>query len=1112
MRLNQFVQDIPVESLAQFCGMLRGAVFGDLVVELSAGGGGDDHRSGAAATVDLSWLHSDGGASGDDDVAQHDDSLGPLRDSLPYQLAALGSVREPLGDAPLRQTYGDVMGSLNAWIREHAQLPILPIVNADSFHCLFQIGSGSLRATLLIECDEHWLGFTVTATAALQRFTSALSQDLRMRRADPVRCLARCIALAYSALVTEDIRNPPNELLPSDLPVPLFVTRSMTEAVKHMVSQGRPTFEIAERVRLIRHMLQQGREEDAQRSIVADMFGYEVPPDLCDLLRVNHSGDQRFGRGNPGLFGPRPTAPAQPTSTYLPTGTRAGRLALSREIEFIQQNHKRFDELGIEVRLTGVGRSALASGGAPSMSQGSDLYRWTVWLYGFDSVETQRRQFRYRGREAPAVRDDASWFDVSDPAFDLAPTDLWSDDENSEGYGDDDDNDDDDDDEDAPVSGKKGKRKVAPPLKWREMTKEFAESSSRFGAELAAYNKEMASRCQFAILKRTHFRRPQVQLELRFDDTQAMPTAPMIRVISPVLEPLKSSDGGGITESGSLLSASQEGELFEMGADGKLRRASAVAPGDSEGKQSRQLSASVAFETSGGWETDARMRDVLLRLWCWLAEAGARIDMPASLDPAGGLPTEGGFWNVLRCVTPSAVDGGASLEESGKVILPASCLELLMDPSGDNGTVALSAMANFGAEQAAMQVRASAPMLFEISSADGGQRRTFAGVAEFTAPEGYVVIPLWLMANAQLTPNSRCSVRRVQLPRGTHLRLRPHDASFLADGDAKAQLEWRLPRYPALTRGDVLQLGNGTKLDVLDVKPGRSVLVIDTDIEVDFAPHLGAETKPTPGGSGARPQDAVSTSVFGTATAVAAPAPATATVSAKPGAALGGADDGVLCPNCRRRVPPSALTMHQLRCERSNYYCEECNDVIAIADRQKHIAAMHLPIECSQCKAKVMRRELQAHLADKCARRMVRCDYHEFCGIRVPADELSAHQRECGEKTELCETCHQRIARKRYESHLPLCLSESIPSPPKSTLWSNPSAGDDIMVGGAGIGRTHARVPSPVSSADWPPGARGGGGGSGGGGEMFTCPYCHISEPFFDELQVHILTTHPEAS
>jgi hypothetical protein len=33
-------------------------------------------------------------------------------------------------------------------------------------------------------------------------------------------------------------------------------------------------------------------------------------------------------------------------------------------------------------------------------------------------------------------------------------------------------------------------------------------------------------------------------------------------------------------------------------------------------------------------------------------------------------------------------------------------------------------------------------MLFEVAAAYGGARRTFAGVSEFTAPEGVVIVPV----------------------------------------------------------------------------------------------------------------------------------------------------------------------------------------------------------------------------------------------------------------------------------------------------------------------------------------------------------------------------------
>jgi hypothetical protein len=1048
--------------------MLRGAVFGDKVVELTPPPLASDVEQHDADEM-LAWLDDASPAL----AAQPSDASA----ALALQLAQLVDVTQVSGDAPAYQSYDEVRYSTTMWIRQHGKLPISMQLGADTMQCMLTIGSGKGMGALLIDCDENWRAFSVAATKSLEQFASPLAKDVRARCCDPVRCLSRCVALAHATLVTDAVRNPPDE--PADsLEISLFVRQALPQAVDHMISVGRPKFEIAERVRLIRKMVETARTEEAERSIVQDMFNGQVPPQLYDLMVRSRSRSTPFGRAGGDLF-VHPSAAfgnrgggggggggGGSSSEYLLNGTRAGRQALQREIEFIQKHSKEFDSLGIEVRLTGNGRAAPPSIGASNAYQGSDLYRWTVWLYGFGDAAVQRRQWRLLQRDPDSAPGDSTWFDVPDDL--VGELDLNDEAPNR--------------DFDQP-----------PP---------FVARSNTFAAELATYNQQMSERTTFQILKRTLFRRPQVQLELRFDDSEAMPAAPMIRVISPALLPLASASGAGISEDGSLLSASQEGAVFEMGADGKLRRGAR----DAEGKEANVLSASVAFETSGGWETEARMRDVLVRLWCWLAGAGARVDVPASLDPAGGMPTEGGFWRVLRCLPPTAVDGATGLEETGKVILPASCLETLVDPNNDQGGQAIAGLMAFTATPfAASQERATAPMLFELSRADGGHRRTFAGVAEFTAPEGVVIVPLWLQANAALEPNMRCSVRRVQLPRGTHLRLRPHDDAFLKDGDAKAQLEWRLPSYPALTRGDVLQLGNGAKLDVLDVKPGRSVLVIDADIEVDFAAPLGSTAAAALPDAGGAPIDATSTSVFGSA-APAAVAPATqpAAPATAGGATVGAAADGVPCPNCRRLVPPGALAMHQLRCERTNYFCVECSEVVAIADKQKHVDAKHVPIDCHQCKGKLMRRDLQAHLANTCAMRVVRCEYFEYCGIRVPACDMATHRLACGEKTELCDSCNERVPRKRFDSHLMQCLSSrDLPSPP-----SDKPRGVDV--GGGTVSyeddddleeedeRTSLGRREPLFRRAAPTGA----------GDMMICPICQHMERFLDDLQVHMLIAH----
>jgi hypothetical protein len=73
--------------------------------------------------------------------------------------------------------------------------------------------------------------------------------------------------------------------------------------------------------------------------------------------------------------------------------------------------------------------------------------------------------------------------------------------------------------------------------------------------------------------------------------------------------------------------------------------------------------------------------------------------------------------------------------------------------------------------------------IFEISTKSG--KRSFCGVHEFTANEGEIAIPLWMMENLNIADNDTVFVRRVNLPKATFLKFRPHSANFLALSNAK---------------------------------------------------------------------------------------------------------------------------------------------------------------------------------------------------------------------------------------------------------------------------------------------------------------------------------------
>ena len=93
-------------------------------------------------------------------------------------------------------------------------------------------------------------------------------------------------------------------------------------------------------------------------------------------------------------------------------------------------------------------------------------------------------------------------------------------------------------------------------------------------------------------------------------------------------------------------------------------------------------------------------------------------------------------------------------------------------------------------------------MVFELS-ADVSTKRSFCGVEEFTAPEGSIVVPKWMMDNLGVWEGVPISVRRVKLPRGSYVKLQPHTSEFLKVNDTKAMLEWVLPKFVVLSVGYV---------------------------------------------------------------------------------------------------------------------------------------------------------------------------------------------------------------------------------------------------------------------------------------------------------------------
>ncbi|PRQ19048.1 putative ubiquitin fusion degradation protein UFD1 [Rosa chinensis] len=184
------------------------------------------------------------------------------------------------------------------------------------------------------------------------------------------------------------------------------------------------------------------------------------------------------------------------------------------------------------------------------------------------------------------------------------------------------------------------------------------------------------------------------------------------------------------------------------------------------------------------------------------------------------------FWHRYHCYPASKTEKHAYTESSDKIIMPPSALDVL-------------ASLNIGY-----------PMLFEFrpysfDAAENNETEKFrvshCGVWEFTAEEGFVYMPNWMMENMNLKEGDLVLLQNQTLPKGSHVKLQPHTKDFLDIPDPKAMLEAALGTFSCLTTGDTIVLPYENKkyyMDIIETKPSDAIGIIDTDCEVDFAPPL----------------------------------------------------------------------------------------------------------------------------------------------------------------------------------------------------------------------------------------------------------------------------------
>jgi len=187
------------------------------------------------------------------------------------------------------------------------------------------------------------------------------------------------------------------------------------------------------------------------------------------------------------------------------------------------------------------------------------------------------------------------------------------------------------------------------------------------------------------------------------------------------------------------------------------------------------------------------------------------------------FPISAQFNRVFKAVPMSYAahrDHTSEVDVGNKVLLPVSALEELS------------------------RMNIQFPMMFSIEKASGkgNRKKSHCSVLEFTAQEGVVHLPLSMMHNLGLDVVNHSYVKlvNVSLPKGRFARFQPYKMEYVTElPNQRVILEKTLRSYACLTKGDTLEIkfaGKCYDLEVIELSPSDAVSIIETDINVEFAP------------------------------------------------------------------------------------------------------------------------------------------------------------------------------------------------------------------------------------------------------------------------------------
>ncbi|PWA88174.1 ubiquitin fusion degradation protein UFD1 [Artemisia annua] len=141
-------------------------------------------------------------------------------------------------------------------------------------------------------------------------------------------------------------------------------------------------------------------------------------------------------------------------------------------------------------------------------------------------------------------------------------------------------------------------------------------------------------------------------------------------------------------------------------------------------------------------------------------------------------------------------------------------------------------------------------MTFRVAkSNDTSTLHYHCGVAEFTADDGFVFLPTWMMKKLNIREGDLVNIKDTSLPEGNYIKVQSRTSKFFAHSDHELVLKKALrDNVACLTTGDNIVVNhnyNKYLIHIVETKPSRVVSLFENDsYEVEFAIPLDYYKQP----------------------------------------------------------------------------------------------------------------------------------------------------------------------------------------------------------------------------------------------------------------------------